>query len=100
MPPPWAPTDIAALAATMETNPFSLPTDEEVFRMRESERQRKDDERRRNASLKIYDKTTTSSTIGNIRRLRSEDPVRRRPVSLRRHTDVSGSLTVRLFVLV
>ncbi|TMW55179.1 hypothetical protein Poli38472_013941 [Pythium oligandrum] len=58
----------------MESNPFALPTDEEVFRMRESEKQRKEEERRRNTTLKIYDKTTASSTIGNIRRFRSEDP--------------------------
>jgi hypothetical protein len=83
-----------------ETNPFTLPSDEEVFRMRESEKQRKEEvrvvvvlqpslllqltpravcpsqEKRSSASFKIYEKGTASSKIGNIRRVRVDDPVR------------------------
>ncbi|KAG6623274.1 flagellar associated protein [Phytophthora cinnamomi] len=58
---------------TAESNPFTLPSDEEVFRMRETEKQRKEEEKNRNSKLKIYDKTTASSKIGNIRRFRSDD---------------------------
>ncbi|KAJ0407690.1 hypothetical protein ATCC90586_001872 [Pythium insidiosum] len=76
----------------MDSNPFTLPSDEEVFRMRESEQKRKQEvspralaavqrevltwrgqERKVNATLKIYDKKTASSTIGNIRRFRADD---------------------------
>ncbi|ETI52256.1 hypothetical protein F441_04544 [Phytophthora nicotianae CJ01A1] len=55
---------------------FTLPSDEEVFRMRETEKQRKEEEKSKNSRLKIYDKTTASSKIGNIRRFRSDDAVR------------------------
>ncbi|ETK82906.1 hypothetical protein L917_11576, partial [Phytophthora nicotianae] len=58
---------------TVESNPFTLPSDEEVFRMRETEKQRKEEEKSKNSRLKIYDKTTASSKIGNIRRFRSDD---------------------------
>ncbi|KAG2765516.1 hypothetical protein JG687_00004053 [Phytophthora cactorum] len=58
---------------TAESNPFTLPSDEEVFRMRETEKQRKEEEKSKNSRLKIYDKTTASSKIGNIRRFRSDD---------------------------
>ncbi|CEG38294.1 Domain of unknown function DUF4200 [Plasmopara halstedii] len=56
-----------------ETNPFTLPSDEEVFRMRETDKLRKDEEKITNSRLKVYDKTTASSKIGNFRRFRSND---------------------------
>ncbi|DBA02924.1 TPA: hypothetical protein N0F65_005951 [Lagenidium giganteum] len=60
---------------TMEQNPFTLPSDEEVFRIRETEKQRKDDEKQQNAELRIHEKSTMSSRIGNIRRFRSDEMV-------------------------
>ncbi|TYZ57661.1 hypothetical protein PybrP1_012514 [[Pythium] brassicae (nom. inval.)] len=60
---------------TAEANPFTLPSDEEVFRMRETEKQRKEEDKRATATQKIYEKSTVTSKIGNIRRFRSDDPV-------------------------
>ncbi|KDO16974.1 hypothetical protein SPRG_17554 [Saprolegnia parasitica CBS 223.65] len=50
-------------------NPFTLPSDEEVFRMRDDVKRRKDEDRERNARLKIHEKLTNSSKRGNIRRI-------------------------------
>jgi hypothetical protein len=41
--------------------------------MRETEKQRREEEKVKNASLKIYEKTTMSSTIGNIRRFQTDE---------------------------
>ncbi|CAM9751470.1 unnamed protein product [Chrysoparadoxa australica] len=43
-----------------ETNPFTLPSDEEVFRMRDEERRRKAEERQLRKSQKIWDKGKTN----------------------------------------
>jgi hypothetical protein len=57
-------------------NPFTLPSDEEVFRMRDDIKKKKEEERERNAKLKIHEKITNSSKRGNIRRLNFEGTVR------------------------
>ncbi|EQC37291.1 hypothetical protein SDRG_05515 [Saprolegnia diclina VS20] len=54
-------------------NPFTLPSDEEVFRMRDDIKRRKDEDRERNARLKIHEKLTNSSKRGNIRRFKFDD---------------------------
>ncbi|KDO29383.1 hypothetical protein SPRG_05920 [Saprolegnia parasitica CBS 223.65] len=54
-------------------NPFTLPSDEEVFRMRDDVKRRKDEDRERNARLKIHEKLTNSSKRGNIRRFKFDD---------------------------
>eukprot|EP01113_Clastostelium_recurvatum_P007063 TRINITY_DN13255_c0_g1_i1.p1 TRINITY_DN13255_c0_g1~~TRINITY_DN13255_c0_g1_i1.p1 ORF type:complete len:341 (+),score=79.96 TRINITY_DN13255_c0_g1_i1:2-1024(+) len=41
-------------------NPFKMPTDEEVFALRDAERRRKEDEREAVKSLKVHEKTTSS----------------------------------------
>jgi hypothetical protein len=51
-------------------NPFALPSDEEVFRMRDEERHRKQAERERLAKLQVWEKTTASSTMGATKRLK------------------------------
>jgi hypothetical protein len=54
-------------------NPFSLPTDEEIFRMRDEEHLRKRQERERLSQLKVHQKTTASSRMGgNMLRVRDE----------------------------
>ncbi|KAF0699192.1 Aste57867_10244 [Aphanomyces stellatus] len=55
------------------SNPFTLPSDEEVFRMRDDIKKKKEDERIRNAKLKIHEKITNSSKRGNIRRFHFEE---------------------------
>ncbi|RHZ34264.1 hypothetical protein DYB31_010538 [Aphanomyces astaci] len=54
-------------------NPFTLPSDEEVFRMRDDIKKKKEEERVRNANLKIHEKITHSSQRGNIRRFHFEE---------------------------
>lgn len=51
------------------TNPFTLPSDEEVFRMRDRERKQKLMDRQEKAKLKVWQKTTTTSTTGRSARL-------------------------------
>lgn len=43
-----------------ERNPFTLPSDEEVFRMRDSERRMKSLSREKQATLKVWEKSTGS----------------------------------------
>jgi len=59
----------------VEVNPFTLPSDEEVFRMRDELKKKKEFEREQNAKLKIHEKITNSSKRGNIRRFNVEDLV-------------------------
>ncbi|ETW02448.1 hypothetical protein H310_05957 [Aphanomyces invadans] len=54
-------------------NPFTLPSDEEVFRMRDDIKKKKEEERVRNSKLKIHEKITNSSQRGNIRRFHFEE---------------------------
>ncbi|OQR97873.1 hypothetical protein ACHHYP_09865 [Achlya hypogyna] len=60
-------------AATSSANPFTLPSDEEVFHMRDDVKRRKEEDRERNAKLKIHEKITNSSKRGNIRRFKFDD---------------------------
>lgn len=55
------------------TNPFTLPSDEEVFRMRDQERRMKQDERDRLRKLRVWQKTTASSNMGRTKRFKDED---------------------------
>jgi hypothetical protein len=45
-------------------NPFTLPTDEEIFRMRDEEHVRKQAERERLDRLQVHQKSTASSRMG------------------------------------
>eukprot|EP00636_Phaeomonas_parva_P013099 CAMPEP_0118881788 /NCGR_PEP_ID=MMETSP1163-20130328/21182_1 /TAXON_ID=124430 /ORGANISM="Phaeomonas parva, Strain CCMP2877" /LENGTH=46 /DNA_ID= /DNA_START= /DNA_END= /DNA_ORIENTATION= len=40
-------------------NPFALPSDEEVFKMRDEERKRREADRAHQQSLRVWEKTTT-----------------------------------------
>ena len=62
---------ISSSNITSYKNPFQLPADEEVFSMREVERQRKLEERERNKKLKIWEKTTGASKMSSIRPIRT-----------------------------
>ena len=48
----------------MERNPFTLPSDEEVFRMRETERREKIENREKQAQMKVWQKTTATALSG------------------------------------
>jgi len=54
-------------------NPFTLPTDEEIFRMRDEEHLRKQAERERLDALKVHQKSTASSRMGGTRRFKDDD---------------------------
>ena len=41
-----------------ERNPFTLPSDEEVFKMRDEEKRRKKEYRETQSKLKVWEKTT------------------------------------------
>jgi hypothetical protein len=48
-------------------NPFMMPADEEVFRMREEEKRRKREERELLKSLRVHEKGTFASRMGTTR---------------------------------
>uniref|UniRef100_A0A7S1CA91 DUF4200 domain-containing protein n=1 Tax=Bicosoecida sp. CB-2014 TaxID=1486930 RepID=A0A7S1CA91_9STRA len=50
-------------------NPFVLPSDEEVFKMREEERRKKRETRHRLKTMKVWEKTTQSSRMGKTRQI-------------------------------
>jgi len=54
-------------------NPFTLPTDEEIFRMRDEEHVRKQAERERLDRLQVHQKSTASSRMGGTRRFKDDD---------------------------
>ena len=54
------------------TNPFRIPSDDGIFRMREEEKLRKRQERERVARLKVYEKSTATSRMGGTRRFSSK----------------------------
>ena len=53
-----------------ERNPFTLPSDEEVFRMRDEERKRRSKEREEQRKLKVWQKTTGGSNVAGSVRLK------------------------------
>ena len=63
----------------MESNPFVLPTDEEIFKLREQERKAKRDRRMMIKNKKVHEKTTFSSRMsrttaeGNFKLLLATD---------------------------
>eukprot|EP00941_MAST-03F_sp_MAST-3F-sp1_P005614 g5614.t1 len=58
---------------TKARNPFTLPSDEEVFILREQERKQKKEERKRLANLKVWQKTTSSSRLASTTRIQPAD---------------------------
>jgi hypothetical protein len=54
-------------------NPFALPSEEEVFKMREEEKRRKTEERRRAHGKKIWEKTTATSNMGRTRKIGDDE---------------------------
>eukprot|EP01138_Halocafeteria_seosinensis_P000071 gb/GECG01000072.1/.p1 GENE.gb/GECG01000072.1/~~gb/GECG01000072.1/.p1 ORF type:complete len:478 (+),score=130.00 gb/GECG01000072.1/:1-1434(+) len=54
-----------------ESNPFTLPSDEEVFKMREQEREQKQEERKKQQRLKIWEKGAPQKE-GMLRQLQKE----------------------------
>ena len=54
----------------VERNPFTLPSDEEVFKLRDEDKQRRADERERQHGLKVWQKTTTGQLTGGAQRLK------------------------------
>eukprot|EP01086_Lenisia_limosa_P013375 TRINITY_DN4245_c0_g1_i1.p1 TRINITY_DN4245_c0_g1~~TRINITY_DN4245_c0_g1_i1.p1 ORF type:complete len:498 (-),score=136.81 TRINITY_DN4245_c0_g1_i1:219-1712(-) len=53
-------------------NPFRLPSDEEIFTLRESERRRKKEEREKQRSLRIEDKLKSPTRLASIRQLKED----------------------------
>jgi hypothetical protein len=45
-------------------NPFTLPSDEEVFKLRDAERKLKSLDREKQFSLKVWQKTTSTAQLG------------------------------------
>lgn len=56
-----------------EENPFRLPPDDEIFLMRERERNQRAEERARIKQLRVWEKTTSSSRINRIKRFQDSD---------------------------
>ena len=53
-----------------ERNPFTLPSDEEVFKMRDEEKRRKKEYRETQSKLKVWEKTTRGKLPTGAERLR------------------------------
>ena len=58
-------------------NPFALPSDEEVFRMRDEERRRKLRVKEQTQELKVWEKTTTCATMGQTKRFKDHEMMKR-----------------------
>ena len=54
----------------VERNPFTLPSDEEVFKMRDEEKRRKKEYRETQSKLKVWEKTTRGKLPTGAERLR------------------------------
>lgn len=52
----------------VEENPFRLPPDDQIYEMRDQERQKREEERRRVKTLRVWEKTTASSRVQKNRR--------------------------------
>ena len=53
-----------------ERNPFTLPSDEEVFKMRDEEKRRKKEYRETQSKLRVWEKTTRGKLPTGAERLR------------------------------
>eukprot|EP00928_Gymnodinium_smaydae_P062620 TRINITY_DN46438_c0_g1_i1.p1 TRINITY_DN46438_c0_g1~~TRINITY_DN46438_c0_g1_i1.p1 ORF type:complete len:561 (+),score=222.98 TRINITY_DN46438_c0_g1_i1:104-1786(+) len=51
-----------------EENPFRLPPDDQIFSIREQERQKRAEERERVKTLRVWEKTTASQSVRRTRR--------------------------------
>jgi len=66
-------------------NPFCLPSDEEVFHLREKERQELEETRKKLKKLKVWEKTTQASRLSSTKSIReqlapaTQDIIRRKP---------------------
>lgn len=54
-------------------NPFQLPPDDEIFLMRERERQQRAEERENQKKLRVWEKTTSCSRLHRMRRFNDDD---------------------------
>src|SRR3546814_905730 len=54
----------------MTANPFTLPNDEQLFKMREQERRERAEKREKLLNLSIWEKTTSATTLSRSVRLR------------------------------
>ena len=53
-------------------NPFCLPSDEEVFHLREKEREELKETRKRLKKLKVWEKTTQASRLATTKSVREQ----------------------------
>eukprot|EP00164_Ancoracysta_twista_P003350 GFYU01004474.1.p1 GENE.GFYU01004474.1~~GFYU01004474.1.p1 ORF type:complete len:570 (-),score=267.28 GFYU01004474.1:270-1979(-) len=61
--------------ANANANPFRMPSDNEVFVLRDQERKRRMEERQRAKTLKVHQKLTAASKMGSTRLFKDDDPV-------------------------
>lgn len=76
-----------------DRNPFILPSDEDVFKMRELERRKKEEQRHAHKSMRIWEKTEYSSTLTNARKAIGDLPADVDPVSYRKARESKGLVT-------
>jgi hypothetical protein len=57
------------MADADDENPFRLPPDDQIFMIREQERQRRVEERERVKQMRVWEKTTASSRVHKTRRV-------------------------------
>ncbi|XP_039250583.1 cilia- and flagella-associated protein 100-like [Styela clava] len=54
---------VAVIENSPDVNPFKVPPDQDIFMLRDKERQRKKEERDQQRSLKVHEKTTYASRV-------------------------------------
>jgi hypothetical protein len=74
-------------------NPFVLRADEDVFRIRERERQKQEEARAALVGKKIWEKTDFTSTLGRTRKAIEELAPDVDPVALRKAKESKGLIT-------
>lgn len=79
--------------ATRDINPFILPPDEDVFKLREKERAKREVEKRSTAGKKVWEKTDYTSTLSRTRKLIEDMAPDVDPVALRKARESKGLVT-------
>ena len=74
----FPPISGAAKNEQPESNPFRLPADDQIFRMREEEKRKRAEEKERNQTLKVWDKKKerTVSNAARIKELLGDESVK------------------------
>lgn len=83
----------SSTTSVLEVNPFILPADEDVFKMRERERKEREVAKREQTGKRIWEKTEYASTLSRTRRLIEDMAPDVDPIALRKARESKGLVT-------